>query len=275
MGMLQAQPSFSDIPQLFSGSHIITGSNASDRLAASLLETSFGEIGIEVKEGMGKEGNLILVGGPLANTLTEKYSSIFGIIFSEEGNSVTINVEGKSITHNKSNGYEDIAIAYLGEYGGKEILLLWGYGRKGTYASCLYLSKGENWSTEHLLLIVWNDKNRDGIVTLPEIDVGEKVTPKENMVHVTLLLDYGTTQERKETQIKKGSTVLDLLRQETQVDYTIWPFGVFVTSINGLANDATRGHYWLYWVNGVYATVSSDAFVLQEGDFVEWRYEKP
>jgi hypothetical protein len=274
-GTLQARPSFSDIPQFFSGAHIVTGSNASDSLAASLLKTSFREMDIEVKEGTGEKGNLILVGGPLANTLTEKYSSIFGIAFTEEGSSVTISVEGKGITHNKSNIYEDIAIAYLGEHEGREILLLWGYGRKGTYASCLYLSKRENWSSEHLLFMVWNDKNRDGVVTLPEIDVGEKVTPEENMIHVTLLLDYGTTQERKETQIKKGSSVLDLLRQETQVDYTVWPFGVFVTSINGLANDATRGHYWLYWVNGVYATVSSDAFVLQEGDFVEWRYKKP
>lgn len=271
----QPQPSFSGIPSLFSESHIVVGSNVSDKMGASLLSNAFLHEGLRIEEKGEDKGNLIVVGGPLANPLSKKYSSIFGIKMVEDGNASTISAEGKSITHQKSNKYEDIAVAHVGEIEERNILLLWGYGRKGTYAACLYLSQRENWSGDHLFFIVWNDKNKDGVVTLSEIEAGKKAEAKGDMINVTLVIDYGTKQERKETKIKKGSTVLDLLRQETQLDYTIWPFGVFVTSINGLANDTTRGYYWLYWVNGVYATVTSDAFVLQEGDIVEWRYRKP
>jgi len=277
LSQVQGEPSFSDIPLLFSQATIVVGTNTSDRMASSLVLNAFVSQGLKIEEENKDEGNLLLIGGPRANELSEKYSRIFGIKILEEKDTVTITAEGKGITHKKSEIGEDIAIAYIREYEGRNILLLWGYGRKGTYAACLYFSKKENWQDKHLLFILWEDKNEDGIVSLGEVLTGEKKKEeKEDLINVTLIIDYGgDRQQMIETKIKRGATVLDLLRQEAQVDYTIYPFGVFVTSINGLANDNTRGYYWLYWVNGVYANVSADAFFLQEGDVVEWRYRKP
>lgn len=46
---------------------------------------------------------------------------------------------------------------------------------------------------------------------------------------------------------------------------------VFVTAIGNLKNSG--GHYWLYYLNGVFARTGAGSQMLQAGDIVEWRFE--
>jgi hypothetical protein len=49
--------------------------------------------------------------------------------------------------------------------------------------------------------------------------------------------------------------------------------GVYVYSIDGLAEkDAGSSSGWKYYVNGSEPTMPCSAYVLGEGDSVEWRY---
>ena len=49
------------------------------------------------------------------------------------------------------------------------------------------------------------------------------------------------------------------------------PMGAFVDSVAGVENGRS-GHYWSYYVNGEYGTVSSDRAGLSGGDAVRWAY---
>ena len=48
--------------------------------------------------------------------------------------------------------------------------------------------------------------------------------------------------------------------------------GFFVDSINGIKSG--NGYSWIYYINGKKATVGVSTYKLQEGDLIEWRYEK-
>ena len=48
--------------------------------------------------------------------------------------------------------------------------------------------------------------------------------------------------------------------------------GFFVDEINGVK--AGNGYSWIYYINGVKATVGVSTYKLQKGDLIEWKYEK-
>lgn len=50
--------------------------------------------------------------------------------------------------------------------------------------------------------------------------------------------------------------------------------GTLVETIGEFRN-GTDSKYWLYYVNGTSAPVGADAYVVQEGDSIEWKYEIP
>jgi hypothetical protein len=52
-----------------------------------------------------------------------------------------------------------------------------------------------------------------------------------------------------------------------------YDFGVFIEKIGEYGN--TQEYAWIYYVNGAAGDVASDKKIIQEGDIVEWRYEKP
>jgi len=63
-----------------------------------------------------------------------------------------------------------------------------------------------------------------------------------------------------------------LLKENADVDYDEFDFGVMVKSINGDASTADR--FWLYYVNGEQAMVGADAYETQDGDTILWRLEE-
>ncbi len=121
-------------------------------------------------------GNLIPVGGPAINPIAVEFGDIFGITYTyNAGVSFEIFCEGESIyldlTHYPG---EDICIVYLGDQSSRNVLLVWGYGWRGSYAGSVFMGDPANWQSypdANLLLLRWTDSNSDGLVQMPEITV--------------------------------------------------------------------------------------------------------
>jgi hypothetical protein len=68
-----------------------------------------------------------------------------------------------------------------------------------------------------------------------------------------------------------GDTVFDILCRVASVEYNSYPgLGKFVTSIDNLKQTQTA--WWLYYVNGILASISSDRYRVMDGDNILWKY---
>lgn len=68
-----------------------------------------------------------------------------------------------------------------------------------------------------------------------------------------------------------GKTALEILKSKASVETQDSSIGVFVISINGVANSSD--HYWMFYVNGELAPVGADEYKTKNTDKIEWRYE--
>jgi len=121
-------------------------------------------------------GNLIPVGGPDPNPVADEFDGYFGITYNlQDGVSFEIFADLQSIYLDLTQyPDEDIAIIYLAEHNNRFVLLVWGYGWRGTYAASTFLGNTANWSTyygEHMVMVRWTDSNMDGLVQEGEITV--------------------------------------------------------------------------------------------------------
>jgi hypothetical protein len=88
-------------------------------------------------------------------------------------------------------------------------------------------------------------------------------------------IDYGNSTQHL-FQSLAGVTVFEILNETTVVVFTEYPYGKFVTSINGVENNANdNGYYWQYWVNGELAPVAADNYILADNDQILWKYCAP
>lgn len=71
---------------------------------------------------------------------------------------------------------------------------------------------------------------------------------------------------------ESGKDAFTLLKENAEVEFEQFDFGVLVRSINGDA--ATDDRFWLYYVNGDAATVGADSYQTQDGDTILWRLEE-
>lgn len=68
------------------------------------------------------------------------------------------------------------------------------------------------------------------------------------------------------TEVEEGALLLDVMKENFEVEES----DLFITSINGVAQDTEAGKYWLFDVNGEMAMVGAHQYELQEGDLIEW-----
>lgn len=92
------------------------------------------------------------------------------------------------------------------------------------------------------------------------------------LVHVSII---GETISVKK-DIAAG-TVYDALmiaaeQQSLNVKTKHYDFGVFVEAIGDILTNQTSA--WIYYVNGKAGTIACDKQKVQEGDQIEWRFEK-
>lgn len=85
---------------------------------------------------------------------------------------------------------------------------------------------------------------------------------------------------RSTVSVTETTTALQLLRESSrssgfavsEKEYA--GLGTLVERIGDFQN-GDGGKYWTYYVNESFAPVGADAYVLQPGDAIEWRFELP
>lgn len=100
----------------------------------------------------------------------------------------------------------------------------------------------------------------------------------EEQISVSLVLNYGNAEEVSyEQSIKPGTSAIDLLNEVSAanniaVEYQEFEFGRFVQKIGDTAGDSS--HYWGFYVNGSMADVGADAYILNDGDSIAFKYSE-
>jgi hypothetical protein len=98
----------------------------------------------------------------------------------------------------------------------------------------------------------------------------------QKSVTVTFNFPQGTSTYNYEFEgdtsaFEATKAVLD--RENIPYETKQYDFGVFVQSINEY--ESSENNAWIYFVNGESANVGVDAYILSNGDSIEWQYIKP
>jgi hypothetical protein len=92
---------------------------------------------------------------------------------------------------------------------------------------------------------------------------------------VNIMVDYGngTLVWYNETRTQLGASVLDATLIVCDTEFDTFDFGSFVTSINGLEQDAS--HFWgwsIYEDEWVMGPVGADQHRIHDGDIIGWTF---
>ncbi len=99
----------------------------------------------------------------------------------------------------------------------------------------------------------------------------------------SLAIDFGNGVKREFSAVswKEGMTAGDLMKAASLLSpglaYEVRGSGemTLLTSLDGVANGAGDGRYWLYEINGRHAKVSFAVQPLVSGDRVLWVFKQP
>jgi hypothetical protein len=89
---------------------------------------------------------------------------------------------------------------------------------------------------------------------------------------ITLTIDFGNGTIREYSNLN-GSTVLDVTSSVLDVDVQWFGTLAYVRGIEGLVGEGKNG--WQYWVNGQFASVAVNQYVLHNNDTILWKYSAP
>ncbi|MFH1428101.1 MAG: DUF4430 domain-containing protein [Patescibacteria group bacterium] len=120
-------------------------------------------------------------------------------------------------------------------------------------------------------------------IARPDLAYNENVdkNQEQGQIRINLIIDFGKSDEKSfnDIVINSDSTVFDVLEKITsenniKLEYKDYGSGtgVFIESINEVANDFKANSFWQYWVNNEYAPVGASSYQLKDGDIVEWKY---
>ncbi len=115
------------------------------------------------------------------------------------------------------------------------------------------------------------------LVTLLCACAGETPVPAGSGTTVTVVVtrDSGRAVLLEETvRIEESSTALDALQQVAEVRTRYG--GGFVDAINGISSQYGGGNRqkkdWLFYINGISASIGANDYILQEGDIEHWDF---
>ena len=69
-----------------------------------------------------------------------------------------------------------------------------------------------------------------------------------------------------------GTTVLDLLKKEHDVEYRSTAVGAFVARVDKVKAGST--YFWIYSVNDSFPSVACDRYETSDGDRIVWHFRK-
>ncbi|MEK7540146.1 MAG: DUF4430 domain-containing protein [Patescibacteria group bacterium] len=98
-------------------------------------------------------------------------------------------------------------------------------------------------------------------------------------ITVTLVIQGPGISTSGKLSLEDGATVYQVLKQGSkQLDFSLKTshhssLGIFVEGIAGVMNNPKANAYWLYYVNGQFASRGVSLQTVQEGDTITWSYE--
>ncbi|MBI2633979.1 MAG: DUF4430 domain-containing protein [Parcubacteria group bacterium] len=119
--------------------------------------------------------------------------------------------------------------------------------------------------------------------TLPKIFVSKFSPSPTASQAVTLKIDYGDGTSATITDYlhKENETLFEFMKfipkkdEKQFIEYKEYSgLGVLITRIGSKSN-GEEDKYWQYLVNGEFAKVGADSYILGAGDIVEWKFQKP
>lgn len=128
--------------------------------------------------------------------------------------------------------------------------------------------------TSGLLLFCNQNKEQCQKYFIP--DFAASLNPEEKVStlgDINRLSQETTTNEKIYEWVANtdGQTAFELLKDNAEIEYQQYDFGVMVEGINGLKSDDQN--YWALYINNNYSQVGADQVKLKAGDKVMWRYE--
>jgi len=105
-----------------------------------------------------------------------------------------------------------------------------------------------------------------------------------SLIYVDMLIDYGngTYTWFNNTIVTRNTTLFQATVKICLVEYKVYSFGIYITSINGVSEKKVAGGgyswIWYYWNTTSnkweMGSVGADHYVLSNGDIVMWKYTK-
>jgi len=98
-------------------------------------------------------------------------------------------------------------------------------------------------------------------------------------IRVTLAIDSGIRKREFPMEVEENGTVFELLKKASSKHSFSFgysnnaAYGVFVEELDGVSNNPSASKFWLYYVNGKYASLGASSQKISEGDVILWRYE--
>ncbi|MHA1723919.1 MAG: DUF4430 domain-containing protein [Promethearchaeota archaeon] len=95
------------------------------------------------------------------------------------------------------------------------------------------------------------------------------------IVNLSLIVNYnnGSIKRILNFTMIENSTAFEATDKYCHVECdSRYEWGAFITSIDYLEQNEAEGKYWLYYINGDFASVSAGAYKLRDNDRIEWRY---
>lgn len=87
---------------------------------------------------------------------------------------------------------------------------------------------------------------------------------------ISLTIDFGNGTLQEFTNLN-GTNAYEVTSSVTAVGVEWYGDLVYVTSISGVAENATANLYWQYWVNGKLGGSAANKYILSDGDSIEWK----
>jgi len=89
---------------------------------------------------------------------------------------------------------------------------------------------------------------------------------------ITLNIDFGNGTIREYNNLN-GTTVLEVTSSVLDVEVQWFGSLAYVRAIEGLVGEGQYG--WQFWVNGEFASVAVNQYMLDDNDVVSWVYSTP
>ncbi|MCQ5341269.1 MAG: DUF4430 domain-containing protein [Candidatus Methanomethylicia archaeon] len=143
------------------------------------------------------------------------------------------------------------------------------------------------WAITSIIFLIWAIIATTGLVNYYQISQKQQTTI-ENLqsiisdvaIKVNIAISYGngTTIWYNNTYIPNGWSLFNASVKLCKIEYKVYPFGIYITSINGVSENPKEGKYWIWYryTNNTweYGPIGSDQYILKNNEIIKWELTK-